>query len=79
MYPERAPYVPAQRALEVHHPSPVAPAVAVPAPLVPVQPDAMPATASIVLPDGRVVTGYAVHHAQPEPLWPPSRPSPARR
>jgi hypothetical protein len=40
----------------------------VPAPVVPVQPDAVPAVASIVLPDGRVVTGYAINLAQPEPV-----------
>ncbi|MEV7500668.1 hypothetical protein [Streptomyces sp. NPDC093018] len=59
---------PVLRAVEVHQSSPVAPAVVVPAPLVPLQPDTVPATASILLPDGRVVTGYAVPHPQPEPV-----------
>ncbi|MGW3942849.1 hypothetical protein [Streptomyces phaeochromogenes] len=45
-------------AVEVHHP----------APLVPVQPGHVPSVASIVLPDGRVVTGYAISPVQPEPL-----------
>ncbi|MFD5162826.1 hypothetical protein ACFWMJ_33015 [Streptomyces hawaiiensis] len=59
---------PEQRAaVEVHQPTPLPPAVAVPAPVVPVQPNAVPAVASVVLPDGRVVTGYAINPAQPEP------------
>jgi hypothetical protein len=42
--------------------------VAVSAPVVPVQPGTVPAVASIVLSDGRVVTGYAMSPAQPEPV-----------
>jgi hypothetical protein len=68
MYPDHTPHVPAQRAVEVHQPTPLPPTVAVSAPLVPVQPGAVPAVASIVLPDGRVVTGYAINPAQPEPI-----------
>ncbi len=68
MYPEHTPRVPAQRAAEVHQPTPLPPATTVPVPLVPVQPDTVPAVASIVLPDGRVVTGYAIDHARPEPV-----------
>ncbi len=68
MYPENTPHVPAKRAMEVHHPSPLPPGVPVTAPVVPVQPNAVPAVASIVLPDGRVVTGYAINPAQPEPI-----------
>ncbi|MCL6738589.1 hypothetical protein [Streptomyces neyagawaensis] len=46
-------------ALEVHHPQPITlhPATA---PLVPVEPGTVPAVQSIVLPDGRVVTGYTL-------------------
>ena len=33
-----------------------------------VQPGAVPAVASVVLPDGRVVTGYAIEPARPEPV-----------
>ncbi|MDT0570101.1 hypothetical protein RM704_21945 [Streptomyces sp. DSM 3412] len=66
MFPENGHHTPAQRAVEVHHPTPITPAV--PSPLVPVQPGAVPAVASIVLPDGRVVTGYAIDHARPEPV-----------
>ncbi|MEU6639561.1 hypothetical protein [Streptomyces rochei] len=61
MYPDHTPPVPAQRVVEVHHPTPLPPAV-------PVQPGTVPAVASIVLSDGRVVTGYAVNPAQPEPV-----------
>ncbi|NEB20517.1 hypothetical protein [Streptomyces coelicoflavus] len=68
MYPEHTPHAPAQRAVEVHQPSPYPPAVPVAAPVVPVQPNAVPAVASIVLPDGRVVTGYAIEPTRPEPV-----------
>ncbi|MFD8538398.1 hypothetical protein [Streptomyces rubrogriseus] len=68
MYPEQAPHVPAQRAVEVHQPTPYPPAVPVAAPVVPVQPGTVPAVASIVLPDGRVVTGYAIEPTRPEPV-----------
>ncbi|MEV8126491.1 hypothetical protein AB0P07_20745 [Streptomyces sp. NPDC085944] len=67
MYPEHTPHVPAQQAVEVHQPTPYPPAAPVSAPVVPVQPGTVPAVASIVLPDGRVVTGYAINPAQPEP------------
>ncbi|PKW08727.1 hypothetical protein SAMN05428944_4144 [Streptomyces sp. 1222.5] len=70
MYPEHAPHVPAQRTVEVHQPTPLPPAVAVPAQVIPVQPHAVPTVASIVLPDGRVVTGYAINPMQPEPVAP---------
>ncbi|MFE3085696.1 hypothetical protein ACFXGM_19595 [Streptomyces albidoflavus] len=54
---------------EVHHPQPVI--VHPPAtPLVPVQPGHIPAVQTIALPDGRVVTGYAIEPAKPEPLTP---------
>ncbi|TJZ50304.1 hypothetical protein FCH28_23755 [Streptomyces piniterrae] len=64
MDPEHARHAPADRAVEVHQPAPVA---MTPAPLVPAQPGTVPAVASIVLPDGRVVTGYAIEPAKPEP------------
>ncbi|MEV6883256.1 hypothetical protein [Streptomyces sp. NPDC051135] len=68
MYPDHTPHVPVQRAVEVHQPTPYPPAVAASAPVVPVQPGAVPAVASIVLPDGRVVTGYAINPAHSEPV-----------
>ncbi|MYR45675.1 hypothetical protein [Streptomyces sp. SID5910] len=66
MHPEHTPHVPAQRTVEVHQPTPLPPATMAPAPLVTVQPGTVPTVASIVLPDGRVVSGYAIDHARPE-------------
>jgi hypothetical protein len=53
-------------AVEVHTPTPIVPAHT--APLMPMQPGTVPAVTSIVLPDGRVVTGYAMEPAKPEPV-----------
>ncbi|MCX4590834.1 hypothetical protein OG819_14035 [Streptomyces sp. NBC_01549] len=66
MYPEHLGHLPAERAVTIHQPVPLAPVQA--APLLPVQPAGIPAVASIVLPDGRVVTGYAINPVQPEPV-----------
>ncbi|MFJ4690747.1 hypothetical protein [Streptomyces sp. NPDC088766] len=68
MYPEHTDRTPAVRAPEVHRPTPLTPAAPYAAPLMPVQPGTVPAVASVVLPDGRVVTGYAVAPMQPEPV-----------
>ncbi|MFF1273679.1 hypothetical protein ACFVZC_09755 [Streptomyces marokkonensis] len=68
MYPDHTHRAPTEGAVEVHHPTPLPPAVAYPAPVFPVQPGTVPAVASIVLPDGRIVTGYAVEPARPEPV-----------
>ncbi|MEV5316882.1 hypothetical protein AB0K92_04265 [Streptomyces sp. NPDC052687] len=68
MYPEPAHHGPEQRAVEVHQPTPINPVTATPAAVVPVQSGTVPTVASIVLPDGRVVTGYAIRPAQPEPV-----------
>nr|WP_307819076.1 hypothetical protein [Streptomyces sabulosicollis] len=38
------------------------------APVVPVRPGSVPAVTSVVLPDGRVITGYAIEPAKPEPV-----------
>ncbi|GAA0613968.1 hypothetical protein [Streptomyces crystallinus] len=65
MYPEHARHAPAERAVQVHQPTPLQP---VPAPLIPMHPDHIPTVASIVLPDGRVVTGYAIEPAHPAPI-----------
>ncbi|MFD8070016.1 hypothetical protein [Streptomyces parvulus] len=54
--------------VEVHRPVPLAPAA--PPVRVPGQPGGIPSVASVVLPDGRVVTGYAVASVQPEPFAP---------
>ncbi len=56
--------------IEVHQPTPFTPYTPGPsAPTLP-QPGHLPTVASVVLPDGRVVTGYAVHPVQPEPVSP---------
>ncbi|MFG2148644.1 hypothetical protein ACGFRG_31280 [Streptomyces sp. NPDC048696] len=51
-------------AVHVHTPTPLVPAHTAPL----VQPGSIPAVASVVLPDGRVVTGYAIEPAKPEPV-----------
>ncbi|MET8249355.1 hypothetical protein ABZV31_36295 [Streptomyces sp. NPDC005202] len=63
-------------AVEVHHPEPITvhPHAAPP---VPVQPGPPPAVQSIVLPDGRVVTGYALTPA-PAPAPVDTRPAVSR-
>ncbi|MEU2434477.1 hypothetical protein ABZ611_34220 [Streptomyces sp. NPDC007861] len=68
MHPDHSPHAPAERAVEVHQPTPMTPAVPMAAPLVPIQPGTVPAVASVVLPDGRVVTGYAIEPAKPQPV-----------
>lgn len=68
MYPEPVRREPAEQALTVHHPTPIPAPVPVPAPLVPVQPGTVPTVASVVLPDGRVVTGYTIEPTQPAPV-----------
>lgn len=67
MHPEPVHHVPAERAVTAYQPTPLPAAVVHPAPVVPVQPGTVPAVASIVLPDGRIVTGYAIDHPQPTP------------
>lgn len=54
-----------EAAVEIHYPTPIPPAHTTP--LVPVQPGALPTVASVVLPDGRVVTGYAIEPIKPDP------------
>ncbi len=66
MYPEQPGHAPVERAVEVHRPTPITSAAVTPTPLIPVQPGAVPSVASVVLPDGRVVTGYAIEPARPE-------------
>ncbi|MGW1543706.1 hypothetical protein ACWCPM_26285 [Streptomyces sp. NPDC002309] len=68
MYPDHTPGVPVERAVTAYQPTPITPVVVQPAPLMPVQPGAVPTVASVVLPDGRVVTGYAMSPVQPEPV-----------
>ncbi|MGW7645053.1 hypothetical protein [Streptomyces bobili] len=66
--PVRYPAAADTAALQVHQPTPLTPAPVHAAPLVPIQPGTIPAVASVILPDGRVVTGYAIEHTQPAPL-----------
>ncbi|MEU2539273.1 hypothetical protein [Streptomyces iakyrus] len=63
---EPANLVPGRReaTVEVHRPTPLAPVPS--APVVPLQAGSVPAVTSVVLPDGRVVTGYALEPAKPE-------------
>ncbi|MEV5332865.1 hypothetical protein [Streptomyces werraensis] len=64
MHPDHTP----QGSVEVHRPTPIPPPVVHSAPVVPVQSGTVSTVASIVLPDGRVVTGYAIDAARPEPV-----------
>ncbi|MFC8223067.1 hypothetical protein ACFUTY_33470 [Streptomyces sp. NPDC057362] len=64
--PTRRPAAYDAAGVEVHRPVPLAPPPT--APLAPVQPGGVPSVASVVLPNGRVVTGYAVTPARPEPV-----------
>jgi hypothetical protein len=68
MYPEHPTTSHPMTAMEVHQPTRLTPVTMAPAPLVAMQPGSVPAVASIVLPDGRIVTGYAINPVQPEPL-----------
>ncbi|MFF4485005.1 hypothetical protein ACFY0F_00690 [Streptomyces sp. NPDC001544] len=62
-------------AVELHYPQPIT--VPPAAPLVPVQPSPPTAVQSIVLPDGRIVTGYALTPA-PVPAPVDTRPAVSR-
>ncbi|MEU0035892.1 MULTISPECIES: hypothetical protein [unclassified Streptomyces] len=66
MHPEHPAHSRYESAVDVHRPAPLTPAAVIPAPLIPVQPGAVPTVASVVLPDGRVVTGYTINPMQPE-------------
>ncbi|MFB0619774.1 hypothetical protein [Streptomyces sp. AGS-58] len=68
MYLHRTPPVPARQVVEVHQTIPLPPTVVRPTPVVPVQPGTVPAVTSIVLPDGRVITGYAIDADQSAPV-----------
>jgi hypothetical protein len=69
MFPKNGHHPPAVRAPEVHHPTPITPTAAhYTAPHAPVQPRGVPTVASVVLPDGRVVTGYAIEPTKTEPV-----------
>ncbi|MGW4914692.1 hypothetical protein ACWEPO_00210 [Streptomyces albidoflavus] len=65
MLPEPANHTAAQAPVVIHQPAPIQPMQAAP---VAVQPGHIPTVQTIVLPDGRAVTGYAINPVQPEPL-----------
>ncbi|MFD9784678.1 hypothetical protein ACFWYX_12125 [[Kitasatospora] papulosa] len=65
MFPDNTSHGPSEQAVTIHQPTPIAPYPA--APVAPVQPGGVPSVTSIVLPDGRVITGYAIAHHRPEP------------
>ncbi|MEV5670302.1 hypothetical protein AB0L28_16030 [Streptomyces sp. NPDC052503] len=66
MFPENTSHRPPEQAVTIHQPTPITPYLA--APIVPVQHGSVPAVSSIVLPDGRVITGYVIDHTRPEPV-----------
>ncbi|MGW3673686.1 hypothetical protein [Streptomyces sp. NPDC005166] len=66
MFPENAAHRTTEQAVTIHRPTPLTSIPA--APVIPVQPGVVPAVTSIVLPDGRVITGYAIAPSQPEPV-----------
>ncbi|MEV8204333.1 hypothetical protein AB0P40_02700 [Streptomyces sp. NPDC079189] len=68
MFPENTTHLTTEQAVTIHQPTPLATIPA--APVIPIQPGAVPAVTSIVLPDGRVITGYAIEPAKPEPVAP---------
>ncbi len=71
MYPEHPNTSHPRAAVEVRRPHPLTPAVAAPAPVVAMQPGSVPAVREhLVLPDGRIVAGYAINPVQPEPIVP---------
>ncbi|MFI2298388.1 hypothetical protein ACH5AL_06030 [Actinacidiphila glaucinigra] len=73
MFPDSTPRAAVEQAVTLHQPVPLTPVQACAAPLVPIQPDTAPAVTSVVLPDGRVVTGYTLTPA-PVPATTDARP-----
>ncbi|MFJ4850718.1 hypothetical protein [Streptomyces sp. NPDC088733] len=72
MFPDSSVPAPVEQAVTIHQPVPVVPVQPYAAPLIPVQPNTT--VASVVLPDGRVVTGYTL---TPAPLPTTTEPLPA--
>ncbi|MFJ4711284.1 hypothetical protein [Streptomyces sp. NPDC088785] len=66
MLPEPAHHTAVKAPVIVHQPAPIQPVQT--APVVAVQPGQIPTVQTIVLPDGRTVTGYAINPMQPEPV-----------
>ncbi|MGW0310232.1 hypothetical protein [Streptomyces flavidovirens] len=74
MHSDKPGHLPAERAVTVHQPTPITTVPA--APIVPL-PGAVPAVQSVILPDGRVITGYALT-APTAPAPVPARPAVSR-
>ncbi|MFJ4985530.1 hypothetical protein ACIP9H_17200 [Streptomyces sp. NPDC088732] len=72
MFPDSNPVAATEQAVTIHQPVPLAAVQPYAAPLVPLQPNTT--VASVVLPDGRVVTGYTL---TPAPLPASSEAQPA--
>ncbi|MFJ4988144.1 hypothetical protein ACIP9H_30640 [Streptomyces sp. NPDC088732] len=77
MFPETARPAAVEQAVTIHQPMPVVPVQPYAAPLMPVQPNTTTAVTSVVLPDGRVVTGYTLTPA-PLPATRETRPAVSR-
>ncbi|MGW2347682.1 hypothetical protein [Actinacidiphila glaucinigra] len=71
MFPDSTRAADVEQAVTIHQPVPMQ---AYAAPLVPIQPNTAAAVASVVLPDGRVVTGYTLTPHSPAPMPEPARP-----
>ncbi|ALV34174.1 hypothetical protein [Streptomyces sp. CdTB01] len=68
MLPEPAHHTAVERAVTVHQSTPLPSAAVAPAPVIAVPPGTVPTVASVVLPDGRVVTGYSLGPMQSDPV-----------
>ncbi|MDX2818637.1 hypothetical protein PV410_39925 [Streptomyces sp. PA03-5A] len=77
MFPETSGHAPVERVVTVHQPVPVVPVQPYAAPLVPIQPNSAATVTSVVLPDGRVATGYTLTPA-PTPATIDARPAVSR-
>lgn len=73
MFPDSTPAAATEQAVTIHQPVPLAPVQPYAAPLPPLQPDTAATVTSVVLPDGRVVTGYTLTPT-PAPLPEQTRP-----
>lgn len=60
-------HAPTEQAVTIHQPTPIPPPHTATAPLAAVPPGHVPAVTSIVLPDGRTVTGYTLTPTAPNP------------
>ncbi|WP_329187108.1 hypothetical protein [Actinacidiphila glaucinigra] len=76
MFPETTGHAPVEQAVTIHQPAPFVPVQPYAAPLVPIRPDTT--VTSVVLPDGRVVTGYTLTPHSPAPIPEQTRPAVSR-